>query len=260
MIGGCKVLAIVPARGGSKGFPRKNVHPLGGRPLVAWPVTAARGARCVDEVVVSTDDDAIAAAATAHGARVPFRRPAELATDTASSMDVIRHALETLAAAGECYEYVVLLEPTSPLTESADVDAAIESLHDARDRADAIVGISRVEAAHPEYDVKLDAAGLIRPYAAADFRSLRRRQEIDELYFLEGSVYVSEVAAFLRTGSFYHERTLGYAVPRWKSLEIDDFFDLVCAEALLARRDEIHAHERALRLASATNSELANPR
>jgi len=238
-----KVLAIVPARGGSKGLPGKNLRILDGRPLVAWPVSAALGAVSVNRVIVSTDDVAIAEAARAAGADVPFLRPAHLAHDTASSMDVILHALDTLESLGQEYEYVVLLEPTSPLTESNDVEAALSRLRAAGDAADAIVGICRVEATHPEYDVRRDLKGLISPYAVPDFKSLRRRQDIEELYFLEGSLYISRVDAFRRHKTFYHERTLGYEVPRWKSLEVDDIFDFIMVEAVVRQREEIRRLE-----------------
>src|SRR5688572_8523252 len=165
MIGKDRVLAVIPARGGSKGLPRKNLLPLAGQPLVAWPVKAASKARFVDRVVVSTDDAEIAAAARAAGADVPFIRPAALASDTASSVSVVLHALDSLERDGKRFSYVVLLEPTSPLTESVDVEQALSELHVSRARADAIVGISRVLAAHPEYDVTLAPDGLIRPYA-----------------------------------------------------------------------------------------------
>lgn len=238
--GGQRVLAVVPARAGSKGLPGKNLRLLAGKPLVAWPVCAARNSLAVDRVIVSTDDRAIADAAATHGADVPFMRPASLASDTASSMDVIRHALHALAETGEHYDYVVMLEPTSPLTRSVDIDQALRRLVAQRAVADAIVGVSRVEAAHPEYDVLMDSQGVIRPYAAPDFSSLRRRQEIAELYFLEGSLYISDVPVFLQRGSFYHERTLGHAVPRWQSLEVDEEMDLICIEALLERQAQWH--------------------
>lgn len=240
-----RVLAVVPARGGSKGLPGKNLRPLNGRPLVAWPIVAALGAASVDRVIISTDEVAIAEAARVAGADVPFMRPAHLAHDKASSMDVILHALDTLASQGHEYEYVVLLEPTSPLTESSDVEDALSRLRAAGDTADAIVGICRVEATHPEYDVRRDEQGLIRPYAAPDFKSLRRRQDIEELYFLEGSLYISHVEAFRRHKTFYHERTLGYEVPRWKSLEVDDIFDFIMIEAVVQRLEEIRNLERA---------------
>jgi CMP-N,N'-diacetyllegionaminic acid synthase len=237
------VLAIVPARGGSKGLPGKNLRLLEGRPLVAWPVSAALGAASVDRVIVSTDDVEIAQAARSAGAEVPFLRPAHLADDKASSMDVVLHALEVLASQGQEFEYIVLLEPTSPLTESTDIEAAMSLLREAGDTADAVVGICRVEASHPEYDVRRDGAGLISPYAARNFNSLRRRQDIEELYFLEGSLYISSVKAFRRHQTFYHERTLGYVVPRWKSLEVDDILDFIMVEAVVRHREELRRIE-----------------
>src|SRR5688572_22982405 len=109
MIDDKRVLCLIPARGGSKGLPRKNLLPLAGKPLVAWPVSAAVGTPVIDRVVVSTDDHEIAAAARIAGAEVPFMRPPELATDEASSAAVVRHAIEALSASGDRYEYIVLL-------------------------------------------------------------------------------------------------------------------------------------------------------
>lgn len=239
MIDQHRVLGLILARGGSKGLPRKNVRMLGGKPLVAWPITAATASRCIDRTIVSTDDEEIAAASRSAGADVPFMRPAELASDTASSMDAVRHVLTTLAEMKDVYDYVVLLEPTSPLTEPADVDEALERLHAARAHADSIVGIAQLEASHPEYSIRMRADGVIQPYAAPAFSALKRRQDIDELYYLEGSLYISDVQVFLQKGSFYHERTMGYRVPRWKAFEVDNLVDFICIEALLSRRPEL---------------------
>lgn len=231
-----RVLAVVAARGGSKGLPGKNIRPLAGRPLVAWSVAAALGAECVSRVIVSTDDDRIADAARAAGADVPFMRPAHLAIDTASSMDVVFHALDTLEAEGQRFDYILLLEPTSPLTEASDVDAAFAALLAAGQGADAIIGVSEVGATHPEYDVVRSPEGLIKPFQLTSFSQLRRRQEIPSLYFLDGSLYLSRVEALRERGSFCHDRTLGYVMPKWKSFEVDDLVDFICIEALLANR------------------------
>lgn len=241
MIGGERVLALVPARAGSKGLPGKNVLDLCGRPLLGWPVQAALGSRCVDRVVVSTDDAGYAAIARAQGAETPFLRPAELAGDRASSADVVIHALDALAAEGDRFGYLVLLEPTSPLTESADVDAALARLAARRDVADAIVGVARVEATHPDFDLLMDGDGRIRPAFAESFASMRRRQELSELWFAEGSLYATAVDAFRVRRGFYHERTLGHAMPRWKSFEVDELVDLVCIEALMRERARLSA-------------------
>lgn len=236
MIDGLRVLALVPARAGSKGLPGKNIRPLLGKPLLAWPIEAARASRYVDRVVISTDSAEFAALAQAAGADVPFLRPAEHASDTAPSIAFIEHALDTLAAAGDRYDLLVLLEPTSPLTEAADIDAALEALVAARPRAESIVGVTALVSTHPAFAVRLDAQGLMQPYAAASFGLLPRRQDTEPLYSLDGSLYISTVEAIRRERGFCHARTLPFITPRWKSFEVDDLVDFICIEAILANR------------------------
>lgn len=243
MIDGKRVLALVPARRGSKGLPLKNIRPLHGKPLLAWPIAAARAAHCVDRVVISTDDAEFAALAQNAGADAPFLRPAELATDTAPSIAFILHALDALEAAGDRYGYLALLEPTSPLTDAEDIDSAVATLDAKRDVADAIVGVTPLVSTHPTFAVRLDASGLLQPYAAASFGLLPRRQDTEPLYGLDGSLYVSSVDAIRRERSFCHGRTLPYVTPRWKSLEVDDLVDFICIEAILAQRDLIKRME-----------------
>lgn len=239
MIANKKVLAIIPARGGSKGLPRKNILNLCGRPLIGWPIKAASSSCYVDRIVVSTEDMKIAEVAASQGATVPFLRPKELAIDTATSFSVIEHVLEELKLVGEEYKYVVLLEPTSPLTDAKDIDQALERLERGRAQADSIVGVSEVVAAHPVFDVEIRENGLIKPYMHENFSFAGRRQEITPLYFFEGSLYISDVSVLLEQKSFYHERTLAYAVPKWKSFEIDDLVDFICVEAIMKNIHQI---------------------
>ena len=236
MINGLRVLALVPARAGSKGLPGKNIRPLLGKPLLAWPIEAARASRYVDRVVISTDSAEFATLAQAAGADVPFLRPAEHASDTAPSIAFIEHALDTLAAAGDRYDLLVLLEPTSPLTEAADIDAALEALVAARPLAESIVGVTGLVSTHPAFAVRLDAQGLMQPYAAPSFGLLPRRQDTEPLYSLDGSLYISTVEAIRRERGFCHARTLPFITPRWKSFEVDDLVDFICIEAILANR------------------------
>lgn len=243
MINGKRVLALVPARSGSKGVPHKNVRPLHGKPLLAWPIAAARASRHVDRVVISTDSAEYAELARQAGADVPFLRPAALASDTAPSIDFILHALDHLDASGERYDYLMLLEPTSPLTDGGDVDAALSTLDANRDVADSIVGVTAMVSTHPVFAVRIGDQGLIHPYAASSFGQLPRRQDTELLYHLEGSLYASSVEALRRERSFCHRRTLPYVTPRWKSFEIDDLVDFVCIEAILAHREMISRSE-----------------
>jgi N-acylneuraminate cytidylyltransferase/CMP-N,N'-diacetyllegionaminic acid synthase len=239
MIEDKRVLALIPARRGSKGLPLKNVRSLGGKPLLAWPIAAARASRFVDRVVVSTDDAEFAALARAAGADTPFLRPADLASDTAPSIGFIRHALDALVQEGDKYDYLVLLEPTSPLTEGTDVDAALTTLHERRPEAEAIVGVSALVSAHPAYAVRIESSGFARPFSARSFDQLPRRQDVEPLYALDGSLYVSTVEALRRESGFCHDRTLPYITPRFKSFEVDDLVDFVCIEALFAQREAL---------------------
>ena len=202
MIKGKKVLAIIPARGGSKGLPGKNLVNLCGRPLVGWPIQAALNSKYIDKIIVSTDDRKTANIAFAEGAQVPFLRPEGLSSDTATTISVIEHAAKFFSDAGETFDYCVLLEPTSPLTESTDIDDALEELDSHRDIADSIVGVSKVEATHPVFDVKINSKGLIKPFYVDDFSKPIRRQDIPEVYFFDGSIYLSDVPVLLLKKAF----------------------------------------------------------
>jgi CMP-N,N'-diacetyllegionaminic acid synthase len=239
MIEGKRVLALVPARSGSKGLPMKNVRLLHGKPLLSWPIDAARHSHYVDRVIASTDSDEFAKLAEIAGAEVPFLRPAELSTDTAPSIAFILHALDALDAAGDKYDYLVLLEPTSPLTEASDIDAALETLVANRINADAIVSVAELVGTHPAFAVRLNERGLMQPYASQSFGQLPRRQEIEPLYSLDGSLYISSTEALRSQRGFCHERTLSHMMPYYKSFEVDDLVDFICIEAILAQRDFI---------------------
>lgn len=239
MIDGKRVLALVPARSGSKGLPGKNIRPLHGKPLLAWPIEAAKASRHVDRVIISTDSPAYAELARQAGAESPFLRPESLASDAAPSIDFILHAIDTLQAEGDLYDYLLLLEPTSPLTEASDIDAALESLAARRDVADAIVGVTPMVSTHPAFAVRLTAQGVMQPYAAPSFGQLPRRQDTEPLFSLDGSLYISSIEALRRERGFCHTRTLPYVTPRWKSFEVDDLVDFVCIEAILAQREMI---------------------
>lgn len=239
MINGKRVITIIPARGGSKGLPGKNIKHLCGKPLVSWPISAALNCPVVDTVIVSTEDAEIAGIAKKAGAKVPFMRPSHLAEDTSSTISVLTYTLQRLSEMGDEYDYCILLEPTSPLTENIDISLALDLLDSKRDIADSIVGVSEVVSAHPVFDSRINSGGLLEPFHGADFSSVGRRQEIEELYFFEGSLYISDVISLMEKKSFYHGRTLPYVVPKWKSLEIDDLVDFICVEAILKNIESI---------------------
>ncbi|CAA7614391.1 acylneuraminate cytidylyltransferase family protein [Magnetospirillum sp. SS-4] len=226
MIDGLSVLALITARGGSKGLPGKNVRPLGGKPLVAWSVEQARTATLVDRVVISSDDAAIIDAAVTAGAEAPFVRPAALADDSASSADAVRHALGAL---DRTYDLLALLQPTSPLRLAADVDACIRKV--AETGAPSCVGVT--PAAKPPWwmqtmDEHCRLSPLLPPIQGG------RRQDLPVVYVPNGAVYVVRVPWFLEHGAFLGEGSLGYVMPAERSVDIDSLLDFRLAEAVLA--------------------------
>lgn len=237
MISEKSVLAIVPARGGSKGLPGKNIRPLCGKPLIAWSIEAGLASRYVDEVMVTTDSEEIAIAARSCGAQVPFLRPAHLALDTSPSYQAIEHAiLYYKTTLHREFGYLVLLEPTSPLRETSDIDEALSML-DRNPSADAIVGVCKAEGVHPAFMFNRQPSGMLAGYEHADPGSTRR-QDVSDLYFPEGTIYASRMGAYLERKTFYHEKTMGYVVPKWKAPEVDDIYDLVMIEAIMKYRSQ----------------------
>ncbi len=238
MINGKTVIAIIPARSGSKGLPGKNIKQLCGKPLIAWSIEVALESKYIDEVMVSTDCMNIAGIANQFGSSVPFIRPEDLAGDTASSIDVIKHAIDFYRKKlSRSFDYIVLLEPTSPLRTSDDIDGAITKLVE-NSIARSVVGICKTESQNPAFLVKKGRDGLLVGYENLEMKVVRR-QDISDVYFFEGSVYISDIPTLIERGSFYHDWTLGYVVPKWKSFEIDDLDDFIIVEALMSHKGRV---------------------
>lgn len=231
MIQGKTVLAIIPARGGSKGLPRKNILPLLGKPLVAWTIGQALASQYLDKVIVSTDDEEIARIAKDHGAEVPFIRPAELATDTAKTIDVIYHSLAFYKERGISFNYLALLEPTSPLRAEGDIDKSIKLLADHEAEADSLVSVGEVHMEHPSIVKKIEN-NYVKPYESTG-EIITRRQDLSKAYFPYGVIYLSKITSLEATDTFYQERTIPYFIQRWQNYEVDDIFDLICIEAIM---------------------------
>jgi len=225
-----KILAIIPARGGSKGLPGKNIKLLCGKPLIGWTIEQAQSSKYIDEIFVSTDSNEIAAVAEDFGIKVPFLRPAELATDTSPSSAFVLHTIGYYRNKGQEFDYILLLEPTSPLRDITDINMAIEQLLN-HNTAKSIVGVSKVEAAHPAFLVDISKEGLLKPYLK-EMKTLRR-QELSDLYFFEGSLYLSDIEFYIKEQTFYHDLTLPYVVSKYKAYEIDDIVDFYIVEKIL---------------------------
>jgi len=234
-----KILTIITARGGSKGLPKKNIRTLLNKPLIAWTIDQAIMSKYIDKVVVSTDDSKIAEISEKYGAEVPFIRPAKLAQDNSTSIDVVLHTIQWLEDKNNQYDFIVLLEPTSPLRETNDIDSSLELLINNKD-AESIVSVCKPESSHPEFLVKINN-DYISQYNNKGFEH-KRRQDLDDVYYYEGSIYISNIQSLKERLSFYHEKTLAYIVPRWKSFEIDEIVDLISIEAIMKNIDLIKKH------------------
>jgi CMP-N,N'-diacetyllegionaminic acid synthase len=230
MIDGLSVLAVIPARGGSKGIPYKNIHPLAGKPLLAWTLEAAAAARYLDRVIVSSDDHKIIEVAQALGADVPFVRPAALARDDTPGVDPVIHALCEITG----FDLVVLLQATSPLRTPADIEASVELLVS----TGAMSCVAVTEAVnHPYWTYRLDPAERLAPFIELPPGAATRRQDLPRALTVNGAVYVARVPWLIERRTFFSSDTVGYEMPAQRSLDIDSQEDLECAERMLLARD-----------------------
>lgn len=225
MIAGKSVMALITARGGSKGLPRKNIAELGGKPLIAWSIEAAQQSRFVDRTVLSSDDDDIIAVAKEFGCEVPFRRPAELAADHVATDPVIVHALEHVS---QRFDYIVLLQPTSPLRLASDIDGCL-ALCEERG-APASISVSPVKPV--EWMYRVDKIGALQPVVSGVVAS--QRQQLPQTWAINGAVYVAQVDWYLRNRTFLTPDTLAWQMPSERSIDIDTEIDLIVARALCA--------------------------
>lgn len=231
------VLGIIPARGGSKGIPGKNLAPLAGRPLIDYTLDTALASTKLSRIIVSTDDEAIAKHAKSRGVDVPFMRSSELAQDDTPIVPVLMHLLESLEKQGEKLpDAICLLQPTSPLRPMEVIDAAILMLETSD--ADAVVTV--VEVPHHLNPVSLmrrSRDAMLTPYLEGEGDRITRRQDKPMLYARNGpAVVVSRVQSLRNTGKIYGQRTLALPMPRDQSIDIDEPIDLLIAEAILAQR------------------------
>ena len=229
-----RVIALIPARGGSKGVPRKNIRPLAGKPLIAYSIETARASKLIERVVVSTDDAEIAAIARRYGADVPFMRPAELAQDDSPEWLTWQHAVRTLQVAeiGASIDAFVCVSPTSPLRAVEDVDACIAMLLNSD--ADLVMTICRSER-NPYFNmVVLDADGCARVVIKPE-RPIFRRQDAPVVYDITTVAYAFRPTFVLRTSSEFDGKVRAVVVPIERAVDIDTELDFAFAEFLLSR-------------------------
>jgi CMP-N,N'-diacetyllegionaminic acid synthase len=224
MIKGKTVLAIIPARGGSKGLPRKNILPLAGKPLIGWTIEAVKNSKYVDRIIVSTEDNEIADISKSFGADIPFLRPKFLAQDDTPSMDVVIHAINKVSD----FDYVLLLQPTSPLRTNIDIDKCIKKCI----LNNALSCISVVAAdKSPYWMYTINQNGSVKPILVE--KGYMRRQDLPMVYVLNGAIYFVKIDELIKTKQFVTEKSIAYIMPKTRSIDIDTELDFKFIENIL---------------------------
>jgi len=221
-----KILALITARGGSKGIPNKNIKILGNKPLLAWTIDEAKKSQYIDRLILSSDSENIINIANKYGCEAPFVRPKELAEDTSSSIDVILHAVKTI---NEEFDYLMLLQPTSPFREVVDIDKVIEQTIDSN--VELMISISRVKK-HPSYLYKIENDKLI-PYI--DVNKQLRRQDMPETYEHNGAIYFCTIGYIKKNKTYNNKNAVGYEMFGNANLDIDTSEDWEYAEYLIEK-------------------------
>ena len=232
MINGKKVLAIIPARGGSKGVPRKNIKNFCGKPLIAWTIEEALKCKYIDRVIVSTEDQEIAAVSKKYGAEVPFTRPEELAKDETPGIKPILHAIYWLSKNENYYsDFTCTLQCTSPFRKAIYIGEALEQLVTGEN--DSIISICESEV-NPYWMKKIEK-GRLRDFME-NSSTYTRRQDLPTIYRLNGALYIGKTDLLIKNRSWYTDNTTPYIMGRIDSIDIDDLVDFKIAEFLMKER------------------------
>jgi len=226
-----KTLGIIPARGGSKGIPKKNIQLLGGKPLVAYTIEASLESKKLTRTILSTDDEEIADISRKYGVEVPFIRPKAISTDSSNAIEVIKHALNELEQDNIIYDYIVMLQPTSPFRTSYDIDGSLELL--VEQKADSVISVVDVGSYHPARMKFIDNETLIDPPFAEKYEN-QPRQELLPMFIRNGAIYATKRSVIMN-GSFKGKVCKPWIMNNIKSINIDTLMDLEYAEWLMQK-------------------------
>lgn len=230
------ILAIIPARGGSKGVLRKNIKLLSGKPLIEWTIEAAKNSKYVDRIVVSTEDEEIRNIAIDHGAEIPFLRPKELAKDDTPSVEAILFTVKKLTEdEKKKYDFILVLQPTSPLRNGKHIDEAVESLMESQEKFNCLISVTELE--HPVYwNRTVNMNKELKNFIEYDKNVNYRRQDFKKIYRLNGAIYLIQIDTLIKYRNFETKNTMAYIMDRKCSIDIDSIDDIELAEYYLTEK------------------------
>ena len=228
-----KILAVIPARGGSKGIPSKNIFNVGGQPLIKYTIDCAKNSKYLDRAVISTDSLEIKRVAEEYGGDVPFMRPAELALDTSKTIDCIVHAVNSLKEMGEEYDYVMIIQNTVPLRKGWHVDESIEKIVDSNERS--LVSVTEVEQ-HPILMRTLNEDGTLKNLLPMS--STMRRQDFPKFYKVDGAIAIQKIDEEFNLNTSINDGKLAYIMESKYSIDIDNYIDIKVIEYYLEKERE----------------------
>ncbi len=226
-----KTIAIIPARGGSKGIPKKNLVQVSGKPLIYWTIQAAIKSKMIDRIIVSSDSDEILSYANTFNKVEIVHRPKSLAEDNTPTGPVVKHVLDHLHILSSEYEYIIVLQPTSPLRTARDIDQAYEALTNSE--ANALISVVKPEH-HPLKCFKRNKEGYLEGLVNNDFPFMPR-QKLPEVFQPNGAIYIIEVKEFLTRKNFFTEKTLEFSMPIESSVDVDTIEDIKKVESYVNR-------------------------
>lgn len=233
-----KILAIIPARGGSKGVPFKNIIEVGGKPLIKYSIDCARESKYIDRTIISTDSLEIKRTAESCGGDVPFLRPAELAQDTSKTIDCLVHAVNWLKERGEEYDYLILLQNTVPLRKGWQIDEAVEKLFNSNARS--LVSVTEVDE-HPILMRTLNEDDTVKNLL--NMNSTVRRQDFPKFYKVDGAIYIQKLDEYFNLETSLNDGKLAYILDRKYSTDIDSYLDIKVIEYYLEKAREKEVEE-----------------
>jgi N-acylneuraminate cytidylyltransferase/CMP-N,N'-diacetyllegionaminic acid synthase len=231
-----EILIIIPARGGSKGIKNKNFKKMLNKPLIYWTIKQTKKINKKSRTIVSTDSKKIKKISLKYNISVPFMRPKNISKDNSTDYELIKHAIDFFKKKNIYFKYILLLQPTSPLRTYRDINQCIK--HALKNKIKTLVTFAKVKSEHPNFLFYLNKERLIR--FSQKTKSIDTiRQKVEDLYYPEGSIFLSEIKTYLKYKSFYNKHTRPFFLEKWKSIEVDDIEDFKLAEELLRIKNKL---------------------